>query len=180
MNPTSQEYWLFGQGQVPDPLEKPRMSQIEAKLAQMGVVLPDPPQPVAAYVPVRCSGGLAFVSGQIPICDGKIVSIGSVPSAVSPEDAAASARLCAINALAALRQALGSLDRITGIVRVGVFVASDAIFTGQPAVANGASEFLVEVFGQAGRHARAAVGSVSLPLGVTVEVEMTVEIAAAC
>jgi enamine deaminase RidA (YjgF/YER057c/UK114 family) len=151
------------------------MSRIEAKLRSLGVDLPDPPSPVAAYVPVRVACGLAYVSGQIPMIGGKIVAKGPVPSVVSPEDAAQAARLCAINGLAALRQSLGDLDRIKGIVRLGVFVASDAGFTGQPAVANGASEFLVEVFGDAGRHVRAAVGSVSLPLGVTVEVEMTVE-----
>jgi enamine deaminase RidA (YjgF/YER057c/UK114 family) len=151
------------------------MSRIEAKLRSLGVDLPDPPSPVAAYVPVRVACGLAYVSGQIPMISGKIVAKGPVPSVVSPEDAAQAARLCAINGLAALRQSLGDLDRIKGIVRLGVFVASDAGFTGQPAVANGASEFLVEVFGDAGRHVRAAVGSVSLPLGVTVEVEMTVE-----
>jgi enamine deaminase RidA (YjgF/YER057c/UK114 family) len=151
------------------------MSRIEAKLRSLGVDLPDPPSPVAAYVPVRVACGLAYVSGQIPMIGGKIVAKGPVPSVVSPEDAAQAARLCAINGLAALRQSLGDLDRIKGIVRLGVFVASDAGFTGQPAVANGASEFLVEVFGDAGKHVRAAVGSVSLPLGVTVEVEMTVE-----
>ncbi|MDG1837675.1 MAG: RidA family protein [Phycisphaerales bacterium] len=151
------------------------MSRIEAKLSSLGVDLPDPPAPVAAYVPVRVVGDLAYVSGQIPMIRGKIMAKGPVPSIVSPEDAAQAARLCAINGLAALRQSLGDLDRIKGIVRLGVFVASDAGFTGQPAVANGASEFLVEIFGEAGRHVRAAVGSVSLPLGVTVEVEMTVE-----
>ena len=151
------------------------MSRIEAKLSSLGVELPDPPRPVAAYVPVRVAHGLAYVSGQIPMIGGEIVAKGPVPSVVSPEDAAKAARVCAINGLAALRQKLGDLDRIKGIVRLGVFVASDSGFSGQPAVANGASEFLVEVFGDAGRHARVAVGSVSLPLGVTVEVEMTVE-----
>ena len=123
------------------------MSRIEAKLSSLGVELPDPPRPVAAYVPVRVAHGLAYVSGQIPMIAGEIVAKGPVPSVVSPEDAAKAARVCAINGLAALRQKLGDLDRIKGIVRLGVFVASDSGFSGQPAVANGASEFLVEVFG---------------------------------
>jgi enamine deaminase RidA (YjgF/YER057c/UK114 family) len=145
-------------------------------LADLGIELPDPPAPVAAYVPVRVVGGLAFVSGQIPTREGVVQAAGPVPSVVPPEAAVDAARLCAINGLAALRQALGSLDRVLGVVRVGVFVASDPDFTDQPAIANGASTLLVDVFGEAGRHARAAVGSVSLPLGVTVEVEMVVEI----
>ncbi len=152
------------------------MTRIETRLADLGISLPDPPLPVAAYVPVRLCGGLAFVSGQIPIQDGDLQAVGAVPSCVSPETAAEAARLCAINGLAALKGALGSLDRVVGVVRVGVFVASEPGFTDQPAVANGASTLLVDVFGEAGRHARAAVGSVSLPLGVTVEVEMVVEI----
>lgn len=152
--------------------------QIERTLAGQGITLPDAPTPVAAYQPVRLSGNLAFVSGQIPTADGSIQASGPVPSATSPEQAQAAARLCAINALAALKAALdGDLDRVRGIVRVGVFVASDPGFTGQPAVANGASTLFVEVFGDAGQHARAAVGSVALPLGASVEVDLVAEIA---
>ncbi len=154
------------------------MSRIATRLADLGIELPDPPAPVAAYVPVRITGPLAFVSGQIPMQAGVLKAVGPVPSAVTTEAAAEAARLYAINGLAALQAALGTLDRVLGVVRVGVFVASDPEFTDQPAVANGASTLLVDVFGEAGRHARAAVGSVSLPLGVSVEVELLVEISA--
>jgi len=153
------------------------MSKAESTLLDMGITLPEAPKPVAAYLPVRIAGGLAFVSGQIPMRDGVLLANGPVPSSVSPDDAATAARCCAINALAALREALGGdLDHITGVLRVGVFVASDVDFHGQPAIADAVSTLLVEVFGEAGRHARAAVGSVSLPLGATVEVEMVLEL----
>lgn len=153
------------------------MSRVESTLLAMGITLPEAPKPVAAYVPVRIGRGLAFVSGQVPMRGGTLLATGPVPSSVSPDDAAAAARCCAINALAALREALdGDLDRIIGVLRVGVFVASDADFFGQPAIADGVSTLLVEVFGESGRHARAAVGSVSLPLGATVEVDLVVQV----
>jgi len=153
------------------------MGKIATRLEQIGVNLPAPPRPVASYVPAVRSGTLVFVSGQVPIVDGELVARGPVPSAVNPAAATAAARQCAVNALAVLASALdGDLDRVRRIVRVGVFVASDPGFHGQPQVANGASDLLVEVFGEAGRHARAAVGSVALPLGATVEVEMVVEV----
>jgi enamine deaminase RidA (YjgF/YER057c/UK114 family) len=152
------------------------MGKIELRLAELGILLPPAPRPVAAYVPAVRAGGLVFVSGQIPLRDGQLMARGPVPSAVSPEAAAAAARQCALNGLSVLAEALaGDLDRVRRIVRLGVFVASDPGFEGQPQVANGASTLLAEVFGEAGRHARAAVGSVSLPLGATVEVEMVVE-----
>jgi len=146
------------------------------RLKDLGIDLPEATKPVAAYVPVAQTGSLCFVSGQVPIVDGGIVAKGIVPSEVSEERAAECARICAINALAALRGHLGSLDRIKRVVRVGVFVASDAGYGGQPKVANGASEFLQEVFGESVRHARAAVGCSALPLNVPVEVELIVEV----
>jgi enamine deaminase RidA (YjgF/YER057c/UK114 family) len=153
------------------------MGTIERRLRAAGVTLPEAPRPVAAYVPAVKVGNLVFVSGQIPLRDGALMATGPVPSAVGPGAAAEAARQCAVNAMAVLAAMLdGDLDRVRRIVRVGVFVASDPGFDGQPQVANGASELLVEVFGDAGRHARAAVGSVALPLGATVELEMTVEV----
>lgn len=179
-SPTAQAYRVFGPSQVPvdHPTERfLSMKTVESVLETLGITLPQAQRPVAAYVPVRMAGGLAFVSGQVPMKDGQLVASGSVPSSVSVDAATAAARVCAINALAALKAALeGDLDRIAGIVRVGVFVASDAGFFGQPTIADGVSTLLVDVFGESGRHARAAVGSVALPLGATVEVEMIVEL----
>ncbi|MHC4080990.1 MAG: RidA family protein [Planctomycetota bacterium] len=153
------------------------MSTVNQRLEAAGVSLPEAPKPVAAYVPTVKVGNLVFVSGQIPLREGALIATGSVPSAVSPDQAAEAARQCAINALAVLATAVdGDLDRVRRIVRVGVFVASDPGFDGQPQVANGASELLQEVFGDTGRHARAAVGSVALPLGATVELEMVAEV----
>lgn len=146
------------------------------RLAALGITLPEAPKPVAAYIPVRISGPQAFVSGQLPYENGTLTATGPVPSAVSPETAKSNARRCAINALACLHQALGSVDRVRGVVKVGVFVASDPGFGGQPAIANGASELLAEVFAEAGRHARAAVGVAALPLNAPVEVEFIFEI----
>ncbi|MCH2140176.1 MAG: RidA family protein [Phycisphaerales bacterium] len=153
------------------------MSRIEQALQSLNMTLPEAPKPVAAYVPVRLTGSWAFISGQIPLQEGHLMASGPVPSATSPEMAASAARQCVLNGLAALRTALGGdLDRVVSVVRVGVFVASDPDFTGQPAVADGASKLLVDLLGEAGKHARAAVGSVSLPLGASVEVEMVVEV----
>ena len=153
------------------------VGRVARRLGELGVSLPAAPRPVASYVPAVRSGDLVFVSGQIPMRDGKLLAIGPVASQVSPEAAREAARQCAINALAVLAEALGGdLDRVRRIVRLGVFVASDRGFEGQPQVANGASDLLVEVFGEAGRHARAAVGSIALPLGATVELEMVAEV----
>ena len=153
------------------------MSSIAQRLEELGITLPEAPSPVAAYVPAVQVGSLVYVSGQVPFMDGALVYSGSVPSVVSVEDATAAARMCAINGLAVLSSHLGGqLDRIQRIVRLGVFVASDTGFHDQPRVANGASELMQEVFGDAGRHARAAVGSIALPLGATVEVEMIVQV----
>jgi len=153
------------------------MSSVQQRLQDAGVTLPPAPKPVAAYVPWVRAGDLVFVSGQIPLSEGVLTAEGPVPSMVTPDDAASAARVCVINAMAVLADALdGDLARVRRIVRLGVFVASDPGFHGQPQVANGASELLLEVFGEAGRHARAAVGSVGLPLGATVEVEMIAQI----
>jgi enamine deaminase RidA (YjgF/YER057c/UK114 family) len=135
------------------------------------------PRPVAAYIPFVRTGSLVYISGQIPLVEGKVICTGAVPSAVSVDQARAAARQCALNGLAIVSDALGGdLERVTRIVRVGVWVCSEAGFTDQPKVANGASELLVEIFGERGRHARAAVGSIALPLGATVELEMLVEV----
>jgi enamine deaminase RidA (YjgF/YER057c/UK114 family) len=147
------------------------------RLAALGLSLPAPSRPVAAYIACVRTGDLLYVSGQIPIKDGSLQAIGPVPSKVAIEQAQAAARQCVLNGLAVVAAEVGSIDRIRRIVRLGVFVQSDAGFTEQPKVANGASELLVAVFGEAGRHARAAVGSISLPLGASVEVEMLAEVA---
>jgi enamine deaminase RidA (YjgF/YER057c/UK114 family) len=147
---------------------------IEERLAELGIELPPAPQPVASYIPVKVVGDLAWVAGQVPMQDGEIS--GSVGSDVTTQEANAGARRCAIQALSALRATLGSLDRVTGIVKVDVFVASARGFTDQPAVANGASDLFVEVFGDEGRHARAAVGVPELPLGAAVEVALLVQL----
>ncbi len=154
------------------------MASIDARLSELGIELPAAPRPVASYVPAVRTGSLLFVSGQVPLREGRLVAEGPVPSVTSPEAAVAAARQCVLNGLAVMRDALGGdLDRVRRIVRVGVFVCSDPGFTGQPGVGNGASDLLVEIFGEAGRHARAAVGSVALPLGASVEVEFVVEVA---
>lgn len=147
---------------------------IEERLDELGIELPAAPRPVASYVPVKMVGGLAFVAGQIPMAEGTVAPAGAVGDDVTTEQANAAARLCAIQALAALREALGSLDRVRGIAKVDVFVASAPGFTDQSKVANGASDLLVEVFGDDGRHARAAVGVPELPLGAAVEVALVV------
>jgi enamine deaminase RidA (YjgF/YER057c/UK114 family) len=145
---------------------------IEERLAELGIELPAAPGPVASYVPVKVVGGLAFVAGQIPMADGTVSPTGAVGKDVTTEEANAAARRCVIQALAAIGEALGSLDRVRGIAKVDVFVASAPGFTDQSTVANGASDLLVEVFGDEGRHARAAVGVPELPLGAAVEIAL--------
>jgi enamine deaminase RidA (YjgF/YER057c/UK114 family) len=148
----------------------------EAALARLGLTLPTPAKPVAAYIPSRQSGNLLYISGQIPTRDGQLMATGTVPNQVSPDLARDCARQCALNALAAAKSALGSLARVRQVVRVGCFVACEAGFGDQPKVANAASELLVEVFGETGRHARAAVGTNALPLNVPVEIEFLFEV----
>ena len=143
---------------------------IEERLAELGLELPPVPAPVASYVPVRLAPGLAFVSGQIP--DGAKLHPGHLGAEVTIEQGREAARRCALQALSALRDVLGTLDAVTGIVKVEVFVASAPGFTDQPKVGNGASDLLLEIFGEAGRHARIAVGVTELPLGASVEVAL--------
>lgn len=147
------------------------------RLSELGLTLPPAPRPVAAYIPVVVveKSGLVFVSGQVPVKDGSLIAAGIVPAAVSVEQAQACARQCVLNALAHLQASLGSIDRVRRVVKLGVFVACDHGFTEQPKVANGASELLVSIFGEEGRHARSAVGVPALPLGAPVEVDFIFE-----
>ena len=148
----------------------------ESRLAELGLQLPEVVAPVAAYVPAVRSGNLVWSSGQLPFVAGSLPATGKVGAAVDAESAKAMARTCALNALAALRAEIGNLDSIRRVVKVVGFVASDPSFTGQPGVINGASELLGEVFGDAGRHARSAIGVAVLPLDAPVEVEVVVEV----
>ena len=150
-------------------------SRIEARLAELGLSLPPVAPPVAAYVPAVISGNHVYTSGQLPFVDGKLTASGKVGASVSAEDAKDLAATCAINAIAAVKSVIGDLDRVTRIVKVVGFVASDPAFTGQPGVINGASELLGQVFGDAGIHARSAVGVSVLPLDSPVEVELIAE-----
>ena len=145
-------------------------SEIEAKLAELGLVLPEPAAPVAAYVPVVIAGGLAHVSGQLPFIDNVLVK-GRLGEDVTTGEGYEAARACGLMILAQLRAALGSLSRVERIVKLGAFVSSAADFTEQPKVANGASELMSAVFGDMGKHARSAVGVPVLPLGAAVEVD---------
>jgi enamine deaminase RidA (YjgF/YER057c/UK114 family) len=150
----------------------------ESRLVELGIELPAVPAPAGAYVPAVISGSLVFTAGQLPFVDGALPATGKVGAGVSADDAKAFARTAAINALAAARGVLGSLDRVTRVVKVVGFVASDPSFAGQPGVINGASELLGEVFGaEAGAHARSAVGVAVLPLDAPVEVELVLEFA---
>jgi enamine deaminase RidA (YjgF/YER057c/UK114 family) len=144
----------------------------DERLAELGITLPEPPSAVAAYVPAVVHRGLVWVSGQVPIRDGALPRTGLVGRDISVEEAAEEARFCAINALAQLRAAAGGLDRIERILKLTVFVASSEGFHAQPLVGNGASELFEQVFGEAGRHARSAVGVAELPLGAPVEVDL--------
>jgi enamine deaminase RidA (YjgF/YER057c/UK114 family) len=148
----------------------------EARIAELGLELPPAPAPVASYVPVVVSGSLAFVAGQIPLAEGRLMWSGKLGADLDVEAGSQAARRCAMQALSVLRDALGSLDRVRRVVKVTVWVASAEGFTDQPKVANGASDLLAEVFGEAGRHARASVGAPELPLGSPVEVEIIAEV----
>ncbi len=150
---------------------------IEAKLAELGLTLPAAAAPVAAYVPVVVAGGLAHVSGQLPFIDGALVK-GRLGEDVSVEDGTAAAKACGLMILAQLKAALGSLDKVERIVKLGAFINSTGDFTAQPQIANGVSELMVAVFGDAGKHARSAVGVPVLPLGAAVEVDAIVAIRA--
>lgn len=149
----------------------------EKKLQSLGLTLPPPPKPVATYVPAVRSGNLLFLSGMIPLVEGKMTRVGKLGKELTVEQGQETARTTLLNALAVVKAELGSLDRVKRIVRIGVHVASAEGFTQQPAVANGASDLLVQIFGEAGRHARMALGAAELPLGAPVELEMIVEVA---
>ncbi len=151
------------------------MSQIEARLIELGHPLPEVAKPVASYVPSVVTGNLVFTSGQLPFSAGQLPETGKVGASVSPEKAKEYARTAALNALAAVKLAIGDLDRVTRVVKLVGFVASVPEFSGQPGVINGASEFLGEVFGEKGAHARSAVGVPVLPLDSPVELELIVE-----
>ena len=153
-------------------------SQVEAKLRSMGLELPPPPTPVAAYVPTVKTGNWVYVSGQVPRVKGEIKYRGHVGGDLTLEDGRAAAQLCALNALAAVKQEIGSLDQIRRVVKLTGYVACASGFTDQPKVVDGASVLLNDLFGERGRHARAAVGVNELPLGVAVELEMIVEVTA--
>lgn len=148
---------------------------IETRLKELGIALPSPPPPIASYVPVAICGKQLFVSGQIPLADGKLAYAGAIGKERTVEQAQAAARLCAINILAQVRTAI-PLDRVSRCLRLGVFVNAPAGFTQAPEVANGASDLMAAVFGDAGKHTRSAVGASSLPRDATVEVEALFEI----
>jgi enamine deaminase RidA (YjgF/YER057c/UK114 family) len=152
------------------------MSLVEAKLRVLNIELPEAPKPLAAYIPAKQAGQLVFTAGQLPMVNGELFSKGLLGKDVEIEEANKAARICTLNALAAIKGLIGDLDRIKQVVRVVGYVASVSSFTQQPAVINGASELLLEIFGEKGKHARSAVGMAVLPLNASVEVELTVEI----
>jgi enamine deaminase RidA (YjgF/YER057c/UK114 family) len=152
------------------------MSKIELKLKELKLQIPDAPKPVAAYIPAKQTGNLVFTAGQLPMVNGELVSKGLLGQDVEIDEANKAARICTLNAIAAIKGVIGDLDRIKQIVRVVGYVASVPTFTQQPAVVNGASELLLEIFGENGKHARSAVGMAVLPLNASVEIELTVEV----
>jgi enamine deaminase RidA (YjgF/YER057c/UK114 family) len=150
---------------------------VEERIKELiGYELPVAPKPLAAYVPAQISGDLVFTSGQLPMKDGKLFAEGWIDDEVDEARAMECARICAVNCLSAVKSVIGNLDKIEHIVKLTVFVNSSPNFIGQPKIANGASEFLIEVFGEKGKHARSAVGVSGLPLNAPVEVEMVVKI----
>jgi enamine deaminase RidA (YjgF/YER057c/UK114 family) len=152
------------------------MGKVESKLSELKLLLPEAPKPVAAYIPAKQTGKLVFTAGQLPMVNGELISKGLLGQDVEIDEANKAARICTLNALAAIKGVIGDLDRIKQIVRVVGYVASVPTFTQQPAVVNGASELLLEIFGENGKHARSAVGMAVLPLNASVEIELTVEI----
>jgi len=147
------------------------------RMTELGLHMPEVARPVASYIPSTVSGNLVFTAGQLPFVEGKLPATGKVGSDIDPADAAVMARTALLNALAAIETSIGSIDRITRIVKLVVFVASEPGFSGQPVIANGASDALVEIFGEIGQHARSAVGVAVLPLDAPVELELIVEFA---
>lgn len=152
------------------------MTSVEQKIKDLGLELPETSKPLAAYIPAVQTGNLVFTSGQLPMISGQLAKTGKVGAEVSPEQAKELAKVCALNALAAIKMVIGDLEKIKRVVKVVGFVSSAPNFSGQPAVINGASEFLGEVLGDRGIHARSAVGVAVLPLDAPVEVELIVEI----
>ncbi|MCF6466814.1 RidA family protein [Nonomuraea sp. MG754425] len=152
------------------------MTSPEQRIEELGFTLPAPVTPVGSYVPAVRTGDLVYTSGQVPMIDGKLHQTGKLGVDLGVDEGKGQARICVLNALAALKAELGELSRVRRIVKVVVFVASAPGFTEQPQVANGASDLLAEVFGDAGRHARSAVGVAALPLDVPVEVELIAEV----
>jgi len=152
------------------------VSTPEERLTGLGLAVPEVAKPVAAYVPAVRTGNHVYTSGQLPMRDGSLITTGKVGAGVSPDEAVECAQQCALNALAAVKALIGDLSRIVRVVKVVAFVASAPDFTGQPVVANGASELIGKVFGDAGQHARSAVGVCVLPLDAPVEVELVVEV----
>lgn len=148
----------------------------ESQISALGLVLPPPPKPVATYVSVVQSGNLLFLSGMIPLREGKLVITGKLGAEVSIEQGYEAAKICLLNALSIIHHEIGTLDRVARIVRMVGYVASTAEFIQQPAVINGASDWLVKIFGDIGRHARVAIGASALPLNAPVEIELIVEI----
>jgi enamine deaminase RidA (YjgF/YER057c/UK114 family) len=150
--------------------------KIEARLGELGITLPSPTAPAFNYVPTVLTGNQLYISGQVPLQDGKFTQTGQLGAGVTVEAGAAAARVCAINLLVQAKAALGELDRVTRVVKLVGFVSSTPDFGEQPKVVNGASDFLVEVFGDRGKHARSAIGVAALPFGVSVEVEAIFEV----
>jgi len=148
----------------------------EEKLKQMGIEIPEPVKPLAAYIPAMQVGNLVMTSGQVPISDGSVKFQGKIGKDLTEEEGREAAKLCAINCLSAIKSVIGSLEKIKRVVKLTVFISSAEGFTAQPKVANGASEFIGEIFGEAGKHVRSAVGVSELPLNSAVEIEMIVEI----
>ena len=152
------------------------MGKVEDRLESLGLVLPEVPTPLAAYIPAKKTGQVIFTAGQLPILDGELICKGLLGQDVDVEQAYQAARICTLNALAAIKVVVKDLDQIFQVVRVVGYVASTPTFTQQPAIVNGASELLLEIFGEVGKHARSALGVASLPLNASVEIELTVEV----
>ncbi len=152
------------------------MGKIEERLKELGIVIPYAPKPVAAYIPAKKVGNLIFTAGQLPMVNGELISKGLLGQDVEIDEATKAARICTLNALAAIKSVIGDLNQIKQIVKVVGYVASVPIFTQQPAVVNGASELLLDIFGENGKHARSAVGMAALPLNASVEIELIIEV----
>ena len=152
------------------------MGNIENKIKEIGLQLPEPPKPLAAYIPAKQVGNLVFTAGQLPMVNGEIILKGLLGQDVEIDPAYNAAKICTLNALSAIKGVIGDLDKIKQVVRVVGYVASVPTFIQQPAVVNGASELLLEIFGENGKHARSAVGMAVLPLNAAVEIELTVEV----